>query len=205
MNIKRLALLIAYPVQIALAFDFTYTAPTQCDSLNISWSGMSSHLFDIFENSSSFHLPRIPLFACSFPLQSSVTYLGGQAPFSVLITPVRPNISTSPPFPTDSSFQFFYPAQNISIPEPAFNDANNSGTFSTQLTLPAGQRFLLTMSDATGFGSGGTSNVLSVGSSISGAKCNTTEPSVDFFFQLNDSLQQCRSVGMGSWLLFHLI
>lgn len=82
----------------------------------------------------------------------------------------------------------------MSIPDSSFNSDLGNGTFSTQLTLAAGKQFLLTMSDSTGFGTGGTSNVLTTGSSISGAACNTTVPAPAFNFQLNDALQQCRRV-----------
>ncbi|KAH8120266.1 hypothetical protein DFH11DRAFT_1559227 [Phellopilus nigrolimitatus] len=120
------------------AFDFAYDAPTQCDNLNISWSG-------------------------------------GRGPYSLLITPL------------------FDVPQNVSIPDSALNESSGNGSFSMQLALETGKQFLLTMSDATGFGSGGTSSLLAVGSSISGANCNTTAPSPEFFFQLNTALQQCRS------------
>ena len=50
------------------------------------------------------------------------------------------------------------------------------------------------MSDATGFGSGGTSVVTQVGPSVSGKSCNTTDPGVDFSFNLDSALTQCRQV-----------
>lgn len=50
------------------------------------------------------------------------------------------------------------------------------------------------MSDATGFGSGGTSLVTEVGPSVSGNSCNTTDPGVDFAFNLDSALTQCRQV-----------
>ncbi|KAF9463834.1 hypothetical protein BDZ94DRAFT_1257555 [Collybia nuda] len=52
-------------------------------------------------------------------------------------------------------------------------------------------KFLLTMSDATGYGTGGTTDVLVTGASVGGV-CNTQDPGVDFPFQLNLALQQCR-------------
>ena len=61
-----------------------------------------------------------------------------------------------------------------------------------QLNLTAGQNFLLTMSDSTGFNSGGTSDLLEVGTSKSDSSCNTTNATPSFFFQLNTALQQCR-------------
>ncbi|KIJ68522.1 hypothetical protein HYDPIDRAFT_165322 [Hydnomerulius pinastri MD-312] len=47
------------------------------------------------------------------------------------------------------------------------------------------------MSDATGFGSGGTSDLLTVGDSVSGNSCNTSVPAVAFAFSLPSSLSQC--------------
>jgi hypothetical protein len=47
------------------------------------------------------------------------------------------------------------------------------------------------MSDATAFGSGGTSPILIVGDPIANNNCNATGPSVDFTFDLPTSLQQC--------------
>ncbi|KAG6814092.1 hypothetical protein H0H92_003139 [Tricholoma furcatifolium] len=46
------------------------------------------------------------------------------------------------------------------------------------------------MSDATGFATGGTSDVLTTGTSLGGS-CNTTDPGVAFSFELNSALQQC--------------
>jgi len=128
------ALTVILVWSMADAFSFSATTPTQCDSLNVTWTG-------------------------------------GQAPFQLLITPNygAPN--------------------NISIPSSAVS--NNAGAVSTQLKLPQGTKFLLTMSDATGFGSGGTSQVFTVGPSVTGASCNTSDPGTGFTFELPDALQQC--------------
>jgi hypothetical protein len=48
------------------------------------------------------------------------------------------------------------------------------------------------MSDATGFGSGGTSQLLTVGPSVTGVNCNTTDPGTAFIYELPDALQQCK-------------
>lgn len=102
--------------------------------------------------------------------------------------------------------QVFGTPRNISIPATSFS--GGQGSYALPLALPAGQRFLLTMSDATGFGAGGTTDVMSVGAS-QGANCNTTDPGkhvvlgfksksntessgVAFSYQLNLALQQCR-------------
>jgi hypothetical protein len=99
----------------------------------------------------------------------SLSWTGGQAPFQLLMTSVS---GDSP--------------RNVSIP------ATAQGSFSIQLPFPEGHRILLTMSDATGFGSGGTTNILTVGASVSGSTCDTTDPGVAYTFQLNTVLQQCR-------------
>lgn len=79
---------------------------------------------------------------------------------------------------------------NISIPSSAVS--NKKGVISTQLAMPKGSKFLLTMSDGTGFGSGGTSQILTVGPSVTGASCNTTDPGTEFTYELPSALQQCK-------------
>lgn len=102
----------------------------------------------------------------------SVTWTGGQAPFEILLTPV------------------FKVPQNISVPASAFNNGKGSYTI-PQLPFKNDTQFLLTMSDATAFGSGGTSPILKVGSPVANNNCNTTGASVDFTFDLPTALQQC--------------
>ncbi|KAG2154773.1 hypothetical protein DEU56DRAFT_770284 [Suillus clintonianus] len=102
----------------------------------------------------------------------SVSWTGGQAPFEILLTPV------------------FEVPRNISVPASAFS--NGKGSYSIpQLPFWNGTQFLLTMSDATAFGSGGTTPVLKVGNPVAKNNCNTTGASVDFTFDLPSSLQQC--------------
>ncbi|KAG1769151.1 hypothetical protein EDD22DRAFT_977564 [Suillus occidentalis] len=102
----------------------------------------------------------------------SVTWTGGQPPFEILLTPV------------------FKVPQNISVPTSAFNNGKGSYTIS-QLPFKNDTQFLLTMSDATAFGSGGTSPILKVGNPVANNNCNTTGSSVDFTFDLPTALQQC--------------
>jgi hypothetical protein len=83
-------------------------------------------------------------------------------------------------------------SRNISIPDSAYDPRSQKGSFTTQLTFDAGIQFLLTMSDGSGFGTGGISALLTTGSSQSNTSCNTTQPAPDFLFQLNTALQQCR-------------
>ncbi|KAG2137614.1 uncharacterized protein EDB93DRAFT_1091097 [Suillus bovinus] len=76
----------------------------------------------------------------------NISWTGGQAPFQILLTPS------------------LKPYQNVSVPASTFS--NGVGSYSIpQLALSAGTVFLLTMSDATGFGSGGTTIELTVGNS----------------------------------------
>ncbi|KAI5123607.1 hypothetical protein M0805_003423 [Coniferiporia weirii] len=104
-----------------------------------------------------------------------ISWSGGRGPYSLLIIP------------------FFNAPQNISLPDSAFDESSGNGSFSIQLVLNATQQFILTMSDATGFATGGISSVLTVDPSSNGTSCNTTKHSPDFTFQLNSALQQCRT------------
>ncbi|KIK87436.1 hypothetical protein PAXRUDRAFT_831835 [Paxillus rubicundulus Ve08.2h10] len=102
----------------------------------------------------------------------TVTWTGGQAPFEIILTPV-----------------FNVPRTEL-VPSTAFN--NNQGSYQIpQLPLANGTRFLLTMSDATGFGTGGTTNLLTVAPQVGGASCDTSAPTLAFDFSLPSSLQQC--------------
>ncbi|KAG2061772.1 hypothetical protein BDR06DRAFT_945802 [Suillus hirtellus] len=102
----------------------------------------------------------------------SVSWTGGQPPFEILLTPV------------------FAVPLNISVPASAFS--NNKGSYTiSQLPFWNATQFLLTMSDATAFGSGGTSPIFKVGNPVAKNNCNTTGASVDFTFDLPTSLQQC--------------
>ncbi|EIN14150.1 hypothetical protein PUNSTDRAFT_140507 [Punctularia strigosozonata HHB-11173 SS5] len=124
------------------AFTFSFSSPTECDDLTLTWSG-------------------------------------GESPFSLLLIPV------------------FGTPRNITIPDSAFS--NGAGLFKTQLNFAAKEQLLLAMSDSQGFGTGGTTDVLTVGSSVGGSSCNTTDPGVDFTFELNDALQQCRTFSFSNY------
>jgi hypothetical protein len=50
--------------------------------------------------------------------------------------------------------------------------------------------FLLTMSDALGFNTGGTTTLLTVGPPVANNSCNT-KLKQDFYFQLPSALKQC--------------
>ncbi|KAK0478225.1 hypothetical protein IW261DRAFT_212181 [Armillaria novae-zelandiae] len=120
----------------------------------------------------------------------SITWNGGTAPYLLLLTPV------------------FGTPRNISIPDSAYS--GGKGTYKTQIPFESGKKFVMVMSDASGFGAGGVTDVLTVGSSLGGS-CNITDPGkrvchtcvvrhcnvipkgVAFSFELNSALQQCRT------------
>ncbi|KAG6381116.1 hypothetical protein JVT61DRAFT_5514 [Boletus reticuloceps] len=104
----------------------------------------------------------------------NVTWTGGRAPFEIVLIPVY-NIP-----------------RNISVPSTAFS--NNQGSYQiSPIPFTRGKQFFLTMSDATGFGTGGISELLTVGEPVNGASCNTTNPTLAYSFSLPSSLQQCSS------------
>jgi hypothetical protein len=86
-----------------------------------------------------------------------------------------------------SSFAEFGVPRNISIPS-----TDVDGTFSiTTLQLAAADKFVLTLSDATGFGAGGSTGLLSVGNSLGGSSCDTAYPNKTFDYSFG-SLVQCQ-------------
>ena len=72
------------------------------------------------------------------------------------------------------NLQVFGTPRILNIPDASFS--NGKGSFSAQLAFPKGQQFVATMSDAGGFGTGGTSDILKVGDSTGNQSCNTTDP-----------------------------
>ncbi|KAF9650097.1 hypothetical protein BDM02DRAFT_1539621 [Thelephora ganbajun] len=102
-----------------------------------------------------------------------VSWTGGQGPFQLMLVPA---------FGTPRTFK---------IPDSSVT--NGKGLYNVRVDFPVGQKIFLVMSDATGFGSGGTSLIIQVGPSVSGKSCNTTDPGVDFSFNLDSALTQCRT------------
>ncbi|KAI6024437.1 hypothetical protein EDC04DRAFT_253746 [Pisolithus marmoratus] len=102
-----------------------------------------------------------------------VSWTGGQSPFEISIFLV-------------SNSAIFYPV-------PCSSNIKNCGSYTIpQLPFPQGQQFVLTMSDATGFAVGGTTDVITVAASMSNSSCNTTVPSPSFTFnEAMPSLEQC--------------
>jgi hypothetical protein len=103
----------------------------------------------------------------------TVNWNGGQPPFVLEILPVQGT------------------QQVFNIPAAAFS--NGAGSYSTVLQLAQEQQILVTMSDATGFATGGISPLLTVQAQTSqSSNCNTVDPSPQFFYSLDFALQQCR-------------
>jgi len=93
--------------------------------------------------------------------------------------------------PSVHTAKVFGISRNISVPSTAFN--NNQGSYQiSPIPFTQDAKFLLTMSDATGFGTGGTSELLTVGAPVGSTSCNTSSPSLAYSFSLPSSLQQCR-------------
>ncbi|KAF8350129.1 hypothetical protein F5887DRAFT_943923 [Amanita rubescens] len=112
-------------------------------------------------------------FTASTPTQCGdlvLNWQGGTPPFQLLLIPV------------------YDVPRSINIPPSAFT--NGIGSFSTQLQFPEGKQFLITISDAQGFGTGGVSDVLTVGAP-QGKNCGTNSPNPTFTYQFNSALQQC--------------
>ncbi|KAG1860640.1 hypothetical protein DFJ58DRAFT_778309 [Suillus subalutaceus] len=142
MHFVRFWTYIASCFSVVRAFSVTVGTPTQCDPLNISWTGKRI--------SSTFYI--LPLNFIGISLE---------------------------------------PYQNYSVPASAFS--NGKGSYSiSQLLLSTGTSFLLTMSDATGFASGGTTNQLIVGNTVANNNCSTAVLSPPYTFQLSPlPLTQC--------------
>ncbi|OCH96068.1 hypothetical protein OBBRIDRAFT_787521 [Obba rivulosa] len=102
-----------------------------------------------------------------------VSWTGGNPPFELTLIPV---------FGRPETFQ---------IPSSSFS--NGQGSYSVQVPFASNKTMLVTMSDASGFASGGTTNVLTVGPPVGNSNCNTTMPTVDFFFDTDSALTQCRT------------
>lgn len=123
---------------------------------------------------------------------SSPFRIGGQGPFELILVPVYSFPRNIPSNLAHPSPQVFGTPKTYNIPSSAVN--NGKGLYNVQVDFPVNQKIFLVMSDATGFGSGGTSLITQVGPSLSGNSCNTTDPGVDFFFELNSALTECRLV-----------
>ncbi|KAG2358518.1 hypothetical protein BDR07DRAFT_268032 [Suillus spraguei] len=96
----------------------------------------------------------------------TISWTGGQEPFEILLTP------------NNEAYQ------NYSVPTSAFS--NGKGSYSIPwLSLLAQTQFLLTMSDATGFGSGGTTDILTVGNQVGNTNCHAAVQPPPYTFSMN--------------------
>ncbi|KAN0134810.1 hypothetical protein V8E53_007184 [Lactarius tabidus] len=103
----------------------------------------------------------------------TVNWTGGQPPFVLEILPV---VGTQRVF---------------NIPPSALS--NGVGSYSTTLQIAQEKQFLVTMSDATGFATGGISPLLTVQAQTSqSTSCNTVDPGPQFVYSLDPALQQCQ-------------
>ncbi|WVQ75464.1 hypothetical protein IAR50_005089 [Cryptococcus sp. DSM 104548] len=123
-------------------------------------------------------------FSTSTPTQCSnltVQWTGGTAPFYLLFVPVEEVTSGH--------------IENITIPD----GLTSPYSYSFTLDQPSGLDFVLAMSDSTGFGSGGSTSVLTVGSSDN-TSCLPSTIDADFYFSLNpDSNPSSCSTMSISW------
>ncbi|KZT06014.1 uncharacterized protein LAESUDRAFT_759898 [Laetiporus sulphureus 93-53] len=107
----------------------------------------------------------------------AVSWSGGQAPYELTLIPQydRPYI--------------------YSIPSSSYS--NGDGSYKTQLTVAENTSVLAIMSDANGFGTGGVSEIITVGAGSS--SCNTTVQSVDYYFDTDMALDQCREYSFSAY------
>ncbi|KZT72811.1 hypothetical protein DAEQUDRAFT_762623 [Daedalea quercina L-15889] len=99
----------------------------------------------------------------------NISWTGGNAPYELTI------VTTDVP-------------KTYSIPSSSYS--NGQGSYQIQLALNASSQFVAVMSDASGFGSGGVSDMITVGSGSS--SCDRSLQAADFTFQANSALNQCR-------------
>ncbi|KAI9512804.1 hypothetical protein F5148DRAFT_1145794 [Russula earlei] len=133
-------------------------------------------IFGAFVNVQGFHFTSTKLTQCG---QLNVSWTGGQPPFVLTIVPVH-----------GTPIVFNLNASTIS---------NGVGSFVARLSLALNRQFLLVMSDATGFATGGISPLMTVQPPMPGDICNLTQPSPDFLFTVDPTLQQCRPFGFYSF------
>lgn len=110
----------------------------------------------------------------------SVSWSGGTAPYQLTLIPV-----------------FYGRTLNYTIPSSSYS--NGQGSYKVQLPFPENQTVIAIMSDANGFATGGVSDVITTGPSISHSQCNVTAQAVDFFFDTDMALNQCREYSFSNY------
>ncbi|TYJ53679.1 hypothetical protein B9479_005705 [Cryptococcus floricola] len=128
-------------------------------------------------------LPGLSAFSFSFSHgpascdQAVVKWSGGQSPYSLTIIPA-----------------YDYPT-TVSIPDSAYDDASSTGSYNWTANYPSGTNFVAMMSDDSGTGTGGVSELFNISSASSKSSCDMRSEETDFLFYLNEtSLTQCQGV-----------
>ncbi|ODN74563.1 hypothetical protein L202_06929 [Cryptococcus amylolentus CBS 6039] len=128
-------------------------------------------------------LPGLSAFSFSFSHgpascgQAVVKWSGGQSPYSLTIIPA-----------------YDYPT-TVSIPDSAYDDASGTGSYNWTANYPSGTQFVAMMSDNSGTGTGGVSELFNISSASSKSSCDMRSEETDFLFYLNEtSLTQCQGV-----------
>ncbi|KAI0053315.1 hypothetical protein FA95DRAFT_718695 [Auriscalpium vulgare] len=124
-----------------------------------------------FRLASAFSFTNTPLAECGV---LTVSWQGGQPPFTVGVFP---------------AFQDQYTFQ---VDNDAFNTQTGQGQFSSPtLLIQSGTKVLVVMSDATGFASGGVSEVVTVAAAAAGSSCTPTKKTPAWTYATPSALQQC--------------
>ncbi|KAI0328475.1 hypothetical protein GY45DRAFT_1372293 [Cubamyces sp. BRFM 1775] len=103
----------------------------------------------------------------------------------------------TPPFQLTLAHVYGVP-RTLDIPAKSFT--SGKGSFTTPLTIPAKDQFIAIMSDATGFASGGASPLITAGKSSGQNSCNVTDPKLDFDYENNAALNQCRTYSFDNYV-----
>jgi len=129
----------------------------------------------VFTRAFTFTLSEVPT-QCA-PL--TVNWTGGVAPYEVTFLPLN-GINTSTSYWTDSVV-----------------DTNITGpSYMTSIRFPAGLTFIIVVSDATGFATGGTSQVYTVANGTDSSCLPPVAHPLQFFFELenNTRIVQCDQI-----------
>ncbi|KAH9898299.1 hypothetical protein C8Q73DRAFT_788493 [Cubamyces lactineus] len=103
----------------------------------------------------------------------------------------------SPPFQLTLAHVYGVP-RTLDIPANSFS--NGKGSFTTPLTIPAKDQFIAIMSDSTGFASGGASPLITAGKPSGKNTCSVTDPKLDFDYENNAALNQCRTYSFDNYV-----
>ncbi|EJD01128.1 uncharacterized protein FOMMEDRAFT_147749 [Fomitiporia mediterranea MF3/22] len=130
--------------------------------------------FTISANAFTFSFTSAPT-QCA---NTTAVWTGGQAPFTLLLVPVG----------------HLSPETRTIIQK----DVPSGNSVSFVLNFPAQSQFVAILNDATGVGAGGTSSIITVGSSSDSSCLSTTPSQAKFFLFLPQDIGQCDSIDI-SW------